>query len=656
MADAQGHISFTSQIPALRAALGPGDYPESYKSISFRSEIHGVVYCYFDYNQYSRGLKAVGTQIATGLYGNGTNLSSSVNVKIGDNLALSGRWFHPGVIYIRFDGSPIVGTVTGDQWRNAQILGTTIANSAGSFDVSVPIPTASTGKHYLSIEDSETRVIVSIYVSYASLSISPSSGPGGSTVQFTGSGYPANQPVTLSYYDSFFGRWSAIGDLTADASGQIRYGTQIPDLRKSASSGDSIETYNTISFRTEKQDTIYGCTTYNEYVRGLKTVGALTANGLYGNGTNIPLSVNAGDSILVSGRWFYPGVVYVRWDGKAVVGTVTGDEWRSASIIGTSIASSTGSFDLTVTVPSADSGVHYISIEDAQTRVIIRITVLGFNTTTPTPTPINRAPTNIDLSCESTASYIGYKVEINGTFSSTGAPVSGEPVQLSYSDTGGSTWSSLTQVYTDSNGCFSALWMPQISGNYLIRASYLGSETLNSTTTIVTLVSTPYSNQNVFSVTSNSTVSALAFNSANNELSFVVSGASATFGYVEVAIAKSLVADVTNIQVYLDDEPTEFTVSSAADAWILHFEYTHSTHSVTVNLAQTSSPTASSRPTNIPSATPPQTIAPTDTPTSPQPTYTPTIPELSTVAIALAIALMLIVTVSFKRWQKTTKQ
>jgi hypothetical protein len=197
--------------------------------------------------------------------------------------------------------------------------------------------------------------------------------------------------------------------------------------------------------------------------------------------------------------------------------------------------------------------------------------------------------------------------------------------------------------------------MPQISGNYLIRAAYSGSVTLNSTTTVVTLVSTPYSNQNVFSVTSNSTVSALAFNSASNELSFVVSGASATFGYVDVAIAKSLVVNVTNIQVYLDDEPIEFSVTSTADAWILHFEYTHSTHSVKVNLAQTDSPLNSSSPTPAPSVTPPQTTASTNTPASPEPTYTPTIPELSTIAIALATALLLIVTVSFKRWQKTTK-
>ena len=84
--------------------------------------------------------------------------------------------------------------------------------------------------------------------------------------------------------------------------------------------------------------------------------------------------MDAGDSLTISGKWFHPGdVIYVKWDGVAVVGTVTGDEWSDATIIGTSIAGSTGSFEATATIPTADVGEHYVSVEDSETRVIITI-------------------------------------------------------------------------------------------------------------------------------------------------------------------------------------------------------------------------------------------------------------------------------------------
>ena len=79
----------------------------------------------------------------------------------------------------------------------------------------------------------------------------------------------------------------------------------------------------------------------------------------------------------ISGKWFHPGVVYVRFDGVTVVGTVTSAEWRNAQVIGTTTASSTGSFSTTVTIPTASGGEHYLSIEDTQTHIIIKVNVLG---------------------------------------------------------------------------------------------------------------------------------------------------------------------------------------------------------------------------------------------------------------------------------------
>jgi len=89
----------------------------------------------------------------------------------------------------------------------------------------------------------------------------------------------------------------------------------------------------------------------------------------------------------------------------------------------------------------------------------------------------------------------------------------------------------------------------------------------------------------VFSVSSNSTITSLVFNSKNSELSFTVSGPSGTAGYARAAIAKSLVSNTENIKVYLDDNQLHYEIVSNADSWLLYFTYTHSTHQVRINLA-----------------------------------------------------------------------
>lgn len=91
--------------------------------------------------------------------------------------------------------------------------------------------------------------------------------------------------------------------------------------------------------------------------------------------------------------------------------------------------------------------------------------------------------------------------------------------------------------------------------------------------------------QSFFFINSNSTVSALFFNSTSSELSFTVNGTSGTAGYVKVTIAKSLVASVQNVKVYLDGSQLDVAITSNADSWLLEFTYMHSEHQVKINLA-----------------------------------------------------------------------
>ena len=194
------------------------------------------------------------------------------------------------------------------------------------------------------------------------------------------------------------------------------------------------------------------------------------------------------------------------------------------------------------------------------------------------------AKPTLELSCSSSTSYSGFKVEMQGNLENNETAIAAAPILLSYSVNGGKSWEDLTLVHTASDGSYSATWNPSVTGSYLIKATYEGDETNLGTAKIVNLAITPYGNNNVFSVSSNSTVSSLVFESEHNELRFSVSGESGTTGYADVYIAKTLVQDPSNIEVIFDEEELNYTVTSTEDAWLLHFTYTHSIHNVVVNL------------------------------------------------------------------------
>jgi hypothetical protein len=616
-ANASGKIKVDSFVPDLKKSLGSSDYPETYTSISYRTAVGSQILSSANYNQYQRGLKTVGNSTAYGLYGNGTNLVSTVRTINGDSIALSGKWFHPGVIYVRWDSLNVVGTVSSSEWLNANIIGSTVANSNGSFSTSVTIPNANAGEHYLAIEDSQNvRVIVKIFVSTASLLLSPPSGPGGANVQFTGSGYPVSTPVTVFYQDPTFGTWNLWTSITSDSTGAISFSAEIPDLRKSASSGEYSNGSTIISFRTEIEGVSFSFSKYTQLWRGLSQVGNRLPVTLFGNGTDLSsnLTVTPGNNLLISGKYFHPGIIYVRFDGIGVVGTVTADEWQNAQVIGSTTASSTGSFSTTVLIPNVGGGAHYLSIEDSQTRVITKVNVLAAVIPTPTPTPVptvsptanptvpptpTRTPVptpnpslptpTIEFFCKSTTTVSGFKVAINGNLMLNGNALSDRPVLVAYSVTGGNTWESLTMIKTKPDGSFVAVWTPSVTGNYLVKAAVEKTSTTNEASKIINLALTPDAEQNVFTLTSNSTITQFAFNSTSNQLSFIASGPSNTKGYVNLYIPKTLISDISQLKAYIDGNEIDFSSESQGDYWLISFGYSHSQHTITMAIQSESS-------------------------------------------------------------------
>jgi hypothetical protein len=88
-----------------------------------------------------------------------------------------------------------------------------------------------------------------------------------------------------------------------------------------------------------------------------------------------------------------------------------------------------------------------------------------------------------------------------------------------------------------------------------------------------------------FSLVSNSTISELAFSSTSQVLSFTAGGPSGTTGFSNVTISKTLIADVSGLEVYLDGTKTSYVVSDLTTSWLIYITYQHSTHKIAMNFA-----------------------------------------------------------------------
>jgi Bacterial lectin len=196
----------------------------------------------------------------------------------------------------------------------------------------------------------------------------------------------------------------------------------------------------------------------------------------------------------------------------------------------------------------------------------------------------------LTLSCESSSSFCGFNVEVHGGLTFDGNAIANAPILLSYSVTGGKSWQDLTLLYTEADGRYSATWLPSVTGNYLLRASYEGNAETLGTSEIVNFAVMQLVRDNLFSVSSNSSVTSLEFNSTTSVISFTVSGPSGTTGYVKAAVAKGLISNPENMKVFLDSRQLSYTVESIDGSWLLSFVYEHSVHQVIINLAASGGP------------------------------------------------------------------
>jgi hypothetical protein len=197
----------------------------------------------------------------------------------------------------------------------------------------------------------------------------------------------------------------------------------------------------------------------------------------------------------------------------------------------------------------------------------------------------------ISLSVNSEVLQIGHIVNMEGALTDQkGNPLYDETVILSYCISGTSDWDPIASATTDSNGFYSASWIPSATGKFALKAEWSGNGTYSSTYAVKNVSVSRYEIGNMFFVESNSSLTSLVFNSTSKEIDFTVSGPSGTKGYVQFLVSKTLMPDLADYKVYIDGQQVSCTAESAGDFQSLYFTYSHSTHYVTIELSTISVP------------------------------------------------------------------
>ncbi len=193
--------------------------------------------------------------------------------------------------------------------------------------------------------------------------------------------------------------------------------------------------------------------------------------------------------------------------------------------------------------------------------------------------------TEISIFTCSSSNLVGFKVEINGTLTDAGENgISGASIVVSYTLPTASEWIPFISAITDSQGNYYSQWIPPATGDFTLKAEWIGNQTYGATNRNTTLSIIPYEDKYIFSVASNSTISLLTFNSTSQELEFNATGPPSTTGSTRVTIAKTLVANATKLKVYLDGKPLAYSTFSTDDSWVVSFTYAHSTHHIMLTL------------------------------------------------------------------------
>jgi hypothetical protein len=135
------NFSYVTYTPDLLQSNPSGDTPALYDLIIYRAKdnSNSQTYNASAVKEWRRGLTSIGNITTTGLFGNNTNLASTVFVINGQQLRVCGRWFSPGNATLLWDNNVSLATATVD------------AN--GDLNTTIQVPNSTAGPHTLTVKN-----------------------------------------------------------------------------------------------------------------------------------------------------------------------------------------------------------------------------------------------------------------------------------------------------------------------------------------------------------------------------------------------------------------------------------------------------------------------------------------------------------------------
>ncbi len=256
---------------------------------------------------------------------------------VGAEIIVTGTGFdNYSDITIYFDS--IVQTISG---------GDDDTDSKGSFECTFYIPEASRGNHTVKAQDQIPNYDTATFTVSASITIDPTSGPSGTTVTVTGTGFRASYDLTVSYNDVDITD-SITGDEDTDSEGSFEFTFVVPAGDAGTYEVEVSDGTNTVAedFESTTSATISQTTTS-------------TAPG------------NVGMSLTITGVGFLP-------EDTVTVTYSPGDE-----VLTTAATNADGNFTATFTIPASLFGEHTITVTDGT----VSKTFDFFMESTPPPVP-----------------------------------------------------------------------------------------------------------------------------------------------------------------------------------------------------------------------------------------------------------------------------
>lgn len=145
------NFGYSFSAPDLLQNNPVGDSQPLFDNLIFRAQDNSNGKSYdttIPYTEWRRGLTQIANAVATGIYGNNTDLSTTAFIQNSQSITVAGEWVNPGNVSLILDGTTDLGLATTD--------------SNGFFNTTLQVPIMVAGQHILTLNDNTSSFCLSI--------------------------------------------------------------------------------------------------------------------------------------------------------------------------------------------------------------------------------------------------------------------------------------------------------------------------------------------------------------------------------------------------------------------------------------------------------------------------------------------------------------